>query len=863
MLAGRSISCLGFSPKIFVFIALLVMVSGHEAQATVPLIYDVDGDQKVEPLTDGLLILRHQFGFEGSALTDGALGSNATITNASDIATYISTRKVSFDLDGNGTLDPLTDGLLLIRYLFGFTGEQMTYNAVDSTAARSTYAEIVDHIASYSIKPRFIYQSECTLFDGETFCFTPSEANFKAVTVEGPSGEEPYGTIQVQSLLEAWPKGEVWLDSDGSKRYYGHLYDGFLQNPVADAVVFDDLDPLDKVARWGAKAVVQVYGDRCMLNQIDPNNGDVINQAFAAKPGSGFFIAPNLVVTELSTTFKFSDDDIGWVGGPGPNPEQGGILSCEDNNKLFYANWENNTIEVGKGPIIQTFDGTWGAGTVVATNDYFALIKLEKQAPNADVFIENWAPWSLTDNDIHTLSLAPEGASSEDAVVTVHNPILGRTAGGWHITPSEIIDGCSDFNLGNSKNSGDNLFVVDFWSDRGSLGAPVFDTTGYVVGMIQGEYDAVPDNCYGNPQLGKNSLGILSTFFADPKSSTVVIDHQPLRDFIANYDAQLAALSPSNSPDIIDDTQWPLNANTLATAQYEVIDYGEEFTVSGFPKSEFDSDAFDIAKQATVMYLAATGCSICNAGNLVDDFTDVCVCTGVAVSKNLIIVNDHCVSALQPGDDTTFKTFQGQVVNATLVNRTSLDSGLLWAEQQANLNFDNSANNVKADVALLRTQEAMQLTPIKFADSATLNRRQPVINVGHPNIMLRSGPFVTSAGSFVGHNVTDRTLLHYNLPSSPGSSGSGVFNLNGELVGQIAWGTTGFWGAEESWVVSEFEAEATTIDATKLFYPLRPRPFLSGPNVQIELGQSAKGASSNHIKALIEYWAPGELPAAD
>jgi len=391
----------------------------------------------------------------------------------------------------------------------------------------------------------------------------------------------------------------------------------------------------------------------------------------------------------------------------------------------------------------------------------------------------------------------------------------------------------------------------------------VFDTTGYVVGMIQGEYNAVPDNCYGNPQLGKNSLGILSTFFADPKSSTVVIDHQPLRDFIANYDAQLAALSPSNSPDIIDDTQWPLNANTLATAQFEVIDYGEEFTVSGFPKSEFDSDAFDIAKQATVMYLAATGCSICNAGNLVDDFSDVCVCTGVAVSKNLIIVNDHCVSALQPGDDTTFKTFKGQVVNATLVNRTSLDSGLLWAEQQANLNFDNSANNVKADVALLRTQEAMQLTPIKFADSGALSRRQPVINVGHPNIMLRSGPFVTSAGSFVGHNVTDRTLLHYNLPSSPGSSGSGVFNLSGELVGQIAWGTTGFWGAEESWVVSEFGAEATTIDATKPFYALRPRPFLSGPNVQIELGQSAKGASSNHIKALIEYWAPGELPAAE
>lgn len=57
MLARRSYS--RFSPKSFFFIALLLMVIEHEVQAAVPLIYDVDGDQQVEPLTDGLLILRH------------------------------------------------------------------------------------------------------------------------------------------------------------------------------------------------------------------------------------------------------------------------------------------------------------------------------------------------------------------------------------------------------------------------------------------------------------------------------------------------------------------------------------------------------------------------------------------------------------------------------------------------------------------------------------------------------------------------------------------------------------------------------------------------------------------------------------
>ena len=37
-------------------------------------VLDVDANGAVQPLTDGLLVLRHLFGFTGSTLTSGALG---------------------------------------------------------------------------------------------------------------------------------------------------------------------------------------------------------------------------------------------------------------------------------------------------------------------------------------------------------------------------------------------------------------------------------------------------------------------------------------------------------------------------------------------------------------------------------------------------------------------------------------------------------------------------------------------------------------------------------------------------------------------------------------------------------------------
>ncbi len=110
---------------------------------------DVDADGTTTPLTDGMLVLRFRFGFTGATLTSGAVDPDCQRCEAADIATYLTGLGLVLDIDGDGELVALTDGILALRFLFGFTGTTLTVGAVDtSDCMRCDAAAIVPYLQS-------------------------------------------------------------------------------------------------------------------------------------------------------------------------------------------------------------------------------------------------------------------------------------------------------------------------------------------------------------------------------------------------------------------------------------------------------------------------------------------------------------------------------------------------------------------------------------------------------------------------------------------------------------------------------------------------------------------------------------------
>ena len=89
---------------------------------------DFDGNGVADAATDGLLLLRYLIGLRGAALVDGALGVNSQ-RDAAGIASYIALFGNTLDLDGDGSVNASTDGLLLLRYLLNLRGAALTAGA--------------------------------------------------------------------------------------------------------------------------------------------------------------------------------------------------------------------------------------------------------------------------------------------------------------------------------------------------------------------------------------------------------------------------------------------------------------------------------------------------------------------------------------------------------------------------------------------------------------------------------------------------------------------------------------------------------------------------------------------------------------
>ena len=110
-------------------------------------ILDLDGNGEIDALTDGMMLIRILSGLTGDAVTKNAIGDNASRTTWAQIQPLIVLSLL--DVDDNGSTEAQTDGLMILRASFGLTGNAVTDNALGSgTPNRNNWGAIRTYLNS-------------------------------------------------------------------------------------------------------------------------------------------------------------------------------------------------------------------------------------------------------------------------------------------------------------------------------------------------------------------------------------------------------------------------------------------------------------------------------------------------------------------------------------------------------------------------------------------------------------------------------------------------------------------------------------------------------------------------------------------
>jgi beta-glucosidase len=200
---------------------------------TSALSWDVDKNSEMDALSDGLLILRYSFGLSNENLTNNAISSNSPLS-ASEVITSVTETMEIADIDGNGEVDALTDGLLVLRYLFDLRGEALIGNVVANDATRTTAAAIEAYLNLYNLD-----NSDDNVDDSDDYTSQPTAKNDFISTNQNTAISLNVSTNDIgfedspinYSLLTNTDNGSVVLDINGIATYtpnsgfYG--YDSF------------------------------------------------------------------------------------------------------------------------------------------------------------------------------------------------------------------------------------------------------------------------------------------------------------------------------------------------------------------------------------------------------------------------------------------------------------------------------------------------------------------------------------------------------------------------------------------------------------------------------------------------------------
>lgn len=114
------------------------------------MVWDIDQNNSVDALTDGLLLMRYAFGLRGDSLTENVISSDSLIDKAA-VQQNIEQIMHLVDINEDGNFDALTDALILLRYLFGVSGNGLVDEEM-LTSNKPSAGSIKAYIESHMIK---------------------------------------------------------------------------------------------------------------------------------------------------------------------------------------------------------------------------------------------------------------------------------------------------------------------------------------------------------------------------------------------------------------------------------------------------------------------------------------------------------------------------------------------------------------------------------------------------------------------------------------------------------------------------------------------------------------------------------------
>ncbi|MBK7472249.1 MAG: hypothetical protein IPI73_18190 [Betaproteobacteria bacterium] len=110
---------------------------------------DADGNGRHEALADGLIVLRLLFGLSRQALVIGAIGMGAQHTfYGRHHRMARGPARAAVDVNANNATGPLTDGLMTLRYRFGFQPAGLTSGAIGAGPIVGTAPLIGSYIST-------------------------------------------------------------------------------------------------------------------------------------------------------------------------------------------------------------------------------------------------------------------------------------------------------------------------------------------------------------------------------------------------------------------------------------------------------------------------------------------------------------------------------------------------------------------------------------------------------------------------------------------------------------------------------------------------------------------------------------------